>query len=519
MLGTGPGITEGTPITIRLACGPNTIDDNFTTVVNINNLDDPDSRFKTPDDTIENIGNVSSIYKMSKTELTVAEWAKFLNYVYSTESGDICDGLTRYGDGTANIPYIYMINDGSGNKPATNISWKSIFRYCNFRSGATISNIDGIINSETIPYFISSNTTIITGIKQNYTNPSGYFIPTIDQWYKSAYYDPTLNSNDGGYWTFATMNDSQPYPVSLNEDGNSGDYDPLAIYTLDITDPKLERNSANWGNNAIWNGQNGNVTSVGTNGRPSSYDVYDMCGNVWEWLDEWIGVYAFYAGASWTSASANQLLSSQCFQLTLNTTTNARGMRIATINNEYNFDINFQTINNIDQLYGDANTYGKVNYEYQISKYTVTNNQYVEFLNSVAVVDDQYSLYNTSMSTDARGGIVRTSLPGGGYSYSTKNNMGNKPVNYMSLFTAMRFCNWLHNNKTSVINDGSYNMSLSNPIRKSGAKYYLPNRDEWYKAAFYKGTGSDAGFWSYATASNSLPSPVRATETGNGVAY
>ena len=62
-------------------------------------------------------------------------------------------------------------------------------------------------------------------------------------------------------------------------------------------------------------------------------------------------------------------------------------------------------------------------------------------------------------------------------------------------------------------------MSLSNPIRKSGAKYYLPNRDEWYKAAFYKGTGSDAGFWSYATASNSLPSPVRATETGNGVAY
>ena len=34
-----------------------------------------------------------------------------------------------------------------------------------------------------------------------------------------------------------------------------------------------------------WNSQNGNVTSVGTNGGPSAYGTFDMSGNVNEWND------------------------------------------------------------------------------------------------------------------------------------------------------------------------------------------------------------------------------------------
>ena len=44
-------------------------------------------------------------------------------------------------------------------------------------------------------------------------------------------------------------------------------------------------NYANYGSHADWNSQNGNVTSVGTNGGPSAYGAFDMSGNIEEWND------------------------------------------------------------------------------------------------------------------------------------------------------------------------------------------------------------------------------------------
>jgi formylglycine-generating enzyme required for sulfatase activity len=504
---------------VRIACGINTEDSNFVTVNDPNNLDDPTSIFVMNDTfSVTTLGSVDHIYKISKTELTVAEWAKFLNYIYNTSVGDVCDGLTRYGDGDTTFPYIYMIQDGSGNKPVTNITLKSIFRYCNMRSGATSINIDGINNSETLPYFISSTITSITGIKQNAINPSGYFVPTIDQWYKAAYYSPSINAGNGGYFNYATKSDF--LPARVTEINGNGSYNPSATYNTDITDVRLERNSANWGNNAIWNGQNGNLTTVGTNGKPSAYDIYDMCGNVWDWLDEIIVIYGFYAGGSWTSPSSTLSSAYIITQTFPNVATNARGMRIATTNNPYNYNYNFATIGDIDQINNDSSRpYGRVNYEYSLGKYAITNNEYVEFLNAIASINDQYTIYSSVMDTDLRSGITRTTLPGGSFEYSAKTNMGDKPVNCINLYSAMRFCNWLHNEKTGVTEDGAYDMSLANPLRKIDAKYYLPNRNEWYKAAFYKAGGPDAGYWDYATESDTIPYPIRATEVGKGVAY
>jgi hypothetical protein len=51
---------------------------------------------------------------------------------------------------------------------------------------------------------------------------------------------------------------------------------------------------------------------------------------------------------------------------------------------------------------------------------------YADFLNSVAATD-RYSLYNTNMGSDARGGITQSGAPGS-YTYAVKANMGDKPV-------------------------------------------------------------------------------------------
>lgn len=41
-----------------------------------------------------------------------------------------------------------------------------------------------------------------------------YCLPSMDEWYKAAYYDPSANSGAGGYWDFATGSDLEPTAVS-----------------------------------------------------------------------------------------------------------------------------------------------------------------------------------------------------------------------------------------------------------------------------------------------------------------
>jgi formylglycine-generating enzyme required for sulfatase activity len=160
---------------------------------------------------------------------------------------------------------------------------------------------------------------------------------------------------------------------------------------------------------------------------------------------------------------------------------------------------------------------------FRIMKYEFTNQLYTDFLNSVATVSDPYSLYNNNMDSDARGGISQGGSSGA-YNYSVKTNMGDKPVNYVSWFDAARVSNWLMNGATSSSSTetGAYTLvggqtSGTAPAVNPGATFYVPTEDQWYKAAYYKGSGTNAGYWQYATqVTGTAPTPVSATTVGTG---
>jgi formylglycine-generating enzyme required for sulfatase activity len=169
--------------------------------------------------------------------------------------------------------------------------------------------------------------------------------------------------------------------------------------------------------------------------------------------------------------------------------------------------------------------YGAVSQTFDIMKFEFTNQQYVQFLNSVDPNGNQTNaIYNASMGSDARGGISFTSGATAGSKYAVKTNMGNKPVNFVSWFDAARVSNWLHNGATSAasMETGAYNLNNAtsgNAVAMiAGARFFIPSENQWYKAAYYKGGSTNAGYWAYGTASNTLPTSVTANGTGNGSA-
>lgn len=163
------------------------------------------------------------------------------------------------------------------------------------------------------------------------------------------------------------------------------------------------------------------------------------------------------------------------------------------------FQIEFVTIGNpgnAADTSGTPNPAGSVEYIYNLGKYEVSRDMITK-----ANLAGGLNITMTDMT-----------LLGG--------NGANRPANGISWYEAARFVNWLN---TSTGRVGAYKFDLNgafqlwspgdagfntaNPYRNALASYWLPNLDEWYKAAY----GSPGGDWyNFPHASNLPPSSAEA---------
>ena len=150
---------------------------------------------------------------------------------------------------------------------------------------------------------------------------------------------------------------------------------------------------------------------------------------------------------------------------------------------------------------------GAVAYDFNIGKYEVKNSEYAAFLNAVAATDAN-ALYSTTMATKC----IERSGSSGSYTYAVVSGRGDCPLQYITWARSLRFANWMHNGQptgaqdNSTTEDGAYQMSLGTAaVRKAGATWFVTSHDEWYKAAFYKGGGTNAGYWSNPYKSDTAP--------------
>ena len=178
----------------------------------------------------------------------------------------------------------------------------------------------------------------------------------------------------------------------------------------------------------------------------------------------------------------------------------------------------------------DSTGYGAVGYAYQIGKYEVTIGQYVEFLNAVAKTDT-YGLYAQNlMGVSSEGVISQAGSPGSYFYYASivayvpipQATATNRPIAQTTWWQAARFANWMSNGQptgaqgSATTENGAYPLAgkisgtapsanLTNPNTGSAPLHRLPTENEWYKAAYYKSGGTNAGYWDFATQSDSLP--------------
>lgn len=145
----------------------------------------------------------------------------------------------------------------------------------------------------------------------------------------------------------------------------------------------------------------------------------------------------------------------------------------------------------------DDNGYGSVGYAYEMTN-EITIDSYVGFLNKAALNADPYGLYHDKMGTDL--GIEKKD---GKYVYQGN---GYHPIRYVSFNDAARMANYLSTGDTE---NGCYNFGSGGVVErdvKNFEKGYiaLPSLNELHKASFYKGGGTDAGYWDYPNQSNSI---------------
>jgi len=199
-------------------------------------------------------GAVSYAYSIGKYDVTAAQYCTFLNAVAATDSyglyntnmsgtTDAYPGITQSGSSGS---YTYTVVSGRANRPVTQVSFWNACRFANWlNNGQPTGVAEGLGTTETGAYTLTA-----TGMTNNtITRNAGatWTVPSENEWYKAAYYDPTLNGGAGGYWMYPTQSNTIS-PAQAN-------------YTSPDT------------------------TDVGSYPYPSYYGTFDQGGNVYQWND------------------------------------------------------------------------------------------------------------------------------------------------------------------------------------------------------------------------------------------
>jgi len=511
-------------------------------------------------------GRVDSNYGIGKYEITISQYTAFLNAVAASDpyrlynptlmTNPINGGITRSGsDGS----YVYTPITGTDQLPITGVSWFDAARFVNWLDNGQPSGASSEQTTEDGTYTLNG---AINGVSssRNSINPNTntspqYAIPTENEWYKAAFYNPNRKRGADSYYRYATQSNQAP-GNKIGSDSNQVNYILDANGFYSITQQPFVNTTQNY------------LSPVGSyTGSAGPFGTFDQNGGVWEVLDNG-GVNRRdvpLRGGAWTSLASLLQSGYSIAAATESEAVNAgfrivqlggkqtpeRGQRAGQSSPKFapasedtspskqplqtnGIELDLITVDNPNNQADPLTGFGAVRDTFQISSNVITIGQYTTFLNAAAK-RDRNNLFNPMMQRDLNvAGIERLGQPGN-YKYRTINNDGDsadRPITYVSWLDAARFANWMGNGQpsgpqnNSTTENGAYNLKQNkgqapernaiNPNTGQAPFFFLPTEDQWYKAAYFSPELNDAGgYYLYATQSNTAPTNTPSTGGSN----
>lgn len=218
-------------------------------------------------------GSVEYRYRITATEVTNRQYAAFLNTADPTGFNrydywdprmqtEIFGAITR--DTSVEVGQRYLVNKFRAGLPVNYVSWDDAAAYVNWLERGKPG--DGL-STRAGTYALDED--------RAFNDLARFRLPTEDEWYKAAFYDPIDPGADDftfpDYWTLPMQTNGPAVSVSCNPPGTPINAGPV---------------SANFNNGCTWLGPSGFLAHVGTSGPPSHYGTFDQGGNALEWLND-----------------------------------------------------------------------------------------------------------------------------------------------------------------------------------------------------------------------------------------
>jgi len=272
-------------------------------------------------------GSVGYTYAIGTYEVTLSQYTAFLNAVAKTDTHNLYNlemgadlnskGITRSGS-SGNFNYTAA---GDANRPVTYVSWFDAARFVNWLENGQPAGPQAAGTTETGAYTLNGANSGLAFVKDIGAH---YWIPSENEWYKAAYYQPVGGDADG-YWLYPTRTNFVPN----SRNGSATEPDSGNFYRNDGIANGFNGGYAVTNATSSSSTQNYLINTGAYTLSQSYYGTFDQGGNVYEWNDAVIGASRGLRGGGWNSGASILLSSARDMYLPTSESSYV-GFRIAT---------------------------------------------------------------------------------------------------------------------------------------------------------------------------------------------